>query len=157
MEWFYVKDGQQVGPFTTEALAAKKDSGEVAPTDLIWKEGMTDWLPIQQVAEFGGVQPPAPQAGPPAMQAPPAGGPQPKIESYLWQAIVVTLLCCMPLGVVGIVYAAKVDDLVASGQIDRAHIAAANAKKFTMIGFWVGLAVVVAYIGLVFLGALAGM
>ena len=151
MEWFYIKDGEQVGPFTQEDLNNKKNSGEVAPTDLVWREGMADWLPIQQVAEFGGSGAPSPAAA-----GAPAGVPAQKIDSYLWQSIAVTLLCCLPLGVVGIVFAAKVDGLVAAGDIAGAQAAADNAKKFTMIGFIIGLVVTLAYVGLVVLGALAG-
>ena len=152
MEWFYIKDGEQVGPFSQEELLNKKNSGEVAPTDMVWREGMAEWQPIQQVAEFGGSGAPAAGGAP----APAAGVPGQKIDSYLWQSIVVTLLCCLPLGVVGIVFAAKVDGLVAAGDIAGAQAAAANAKKFTMIGFIAGLIFVVGYIGLVILAGVAG-
>lgn len=152
MEWFYIKDGEQVGPFSQEELLNKKNSGEVAPTDMVWREGMAEWQPIQQLTEFGGSGAPAPAA-----QAAPAGGvPGQKIDSWLWQSIVVTLLCCLPLGVVGIVFAAKVDGLVAAGDIAGAQEAADKAKKFTTIGFIVGLVVMIAYFGLILMAGLAG-
>lgn len=153
MEWFYIKNGEQVGPFSQEELLNKKNSGEVAPTDMVWREGMAEWQPIQQVAEFGGSGAPAQvaQAAPGQM-----GAPAQKIDNYLWQSIVVTLLCCLPLGVVGIVFAAKVDGLVAAGDIAGAQAAADNAKKFTMIGFIIGLVVMLGYFGLVVLAGLAG-
>lgn len=155
MEWYYLKDGQQMGPVSAEQLAEMKNSGGLAPTELVWTEGMTEWQPINSLAEFGGSGAPAPQAQVPAQTAAPSGM-QPKIDSYLWQSIVVTLLCCLPFGVAGIVFAAKVDSLVAAGDIAGAQAAAAKAKKFTIIGFFVGLAFVIGYIGLVMLGALAG-
>ena len=65
-------------------------------------------------------------------------------------------MCCMPLGVVGIVYAAKVDGLVASGNIAAAQEAANNAKKFTTIGFVVGLVFMLGYIGLIVLTGVTG-
>ena len=54
MEWYYAKNGQQMGPVTLEVLRAMISSGEVAPADLIWREGMAEWTPAGQVAEFSG-------------------------------------------------------------------------------------------------------
>ncbi len=55
------------------------------------------------------------------------------IPNYLWQSIVVTILCCLPFGVVAIVYAAKVDGLTASGDLAAARAASNSAK------LWVNL------------------
>jgi len=65
----------------------------------------------------------------------------------------VTLCCCLPLGIVGIVYAAQVDSKWNSGDFAGANVAAANAKKWTLIGF--GLGVVLN--GLMILGQLAAV
>ena len=37
------------------------------------------------------------------------------IKSYLAESILITVLCCLPFGIVGIVYASKVSGLVAAG------------------------------------------
>lgn len=52
MNWFYAKNGAQEGPISTEALRAKIDSGEVAPTDLAWREGLADWMPVSKIPDF---------------------------------------------------------------------------------------------------------
>ncbi|MDB6076813.1 MAG: serine/threonine protein kinase [Akkermansiaceae bacterium] len=52
MNWFYAKNGAQEGPVSTEALRAKIDSGEVAPTDLAWREGLADWMPVSKIPDF---------------------------------------------------------------------------------------------------------
>ncbi len=79
-----------------------------------------------QAAAAGG-QPQVPMAG--------AGKP----ENYLVYAILVTLCCCLPCGIVGIVYAAQVDSKWNSGDQFGAISAAKNAKTWTLVGFGVGL------------------
>ena len=67
------------------------------------------------------------------------GGPPPHVPNHLVWAILVTIFCCLPFGIVSIVYAAKVDGLVASGQIGAARDASDNAKMWVWISFAVGL------------------
>ena len=61
--------------------------------------------------------------------------PPAKPENYLVWAILSTVLCCMPFGVVSIVYASKVDSLWTMGQYTAAEEAAQKAKKW----FWAAL------------------
>ena len=68
----------------------------------------------------------------------------PAIPSNLWQSIVVTLLCCLPFGIVAIVYAAKVDGLQARGDIAGAMSAAASSRTWCNVSLlvWAGFLVV---------------
>lgn len=66
--------------------------------------------------------------------------PAQNVPNYLVQAILVTICCCLPFGIVSIVYAAQVNGKVAAGDMAGAIEASNNAKKWMMIGFWVGLA-----------------
>jgi hypothetical protein len=68
---------------------------------------------------------------------PPYNGPQ--IPNYLWQSIVVTLCCCLPLGVVSIIFAAQVNSKLAQGDITGAQDSSQKAKMFTLIGLGVGI------------------
>ena len=43
-EWYYSKGGERLGPVTTAQLKELAAKGELAPSDLIWKEGMADWI-----------------------------------------------------------------------------------------------------------------
>jgi len=52
MQWYYSKNGIQLGPVEENELRAKLASGEVSSTDLVWREGMTDWLPAARVLEL---------------------------------------------------------------------------------------------------------
>lgn len=56
-----------------------------------------------------------------------------------------TLFCCLPLGIVAIIHAAKVDGLYRSGDYSGAQEAADNAKKYAQYGLIVGLIVGVIY------------
>lgn len=70
---------------------------------------------------------------------------QKKPDNYLVWAILCTILCCLPLGVVSIVYAAKVDGLYAAGDLDAAQEASDNAKKYAKYGAICGVVGVVIY------------
>ena len=77
--------------------------------------------------------------GTPVNAAVPASGA--KIENHLTGAILTTLCCCLPFGIVSIVYAAKVNGLVAAGDLVGAQKAADQAK--TWIAWGVGIGIVV--------------
>jgi hypothetical protein len=49
MQWYYSRGGQQAGPVTVEELRGLLTNGQVAPTDLVWTEGMANWQPAGQV------------------------------------------------------------------------------------------------------------
>jgi hypothetical protein len=151
----------QLGPLSTEELSAKARGGEVSPSDLVWKEGMPDWKPLAQVPEFqstGGLSNPPPLGmGSVPMQQPPmypAGYIPGSVPNYLWQSIVVTVLCCLPFGVVSIIHAAKVDSLLAQGDIVGANAASQSAKKWAIAGAvsW-GVLVVVPFAVFFIIGA----
>ena len=77
-----------------------------------------------------------------ANAAPP---PQQKIPNHLVGAILVTVLCCMPFGVVSIVYAARVNGQLAAGDIHGATKSSNLAKTWMWWGFGVGLVISVIY------------
>lgn len=60
-------------------------------------------------------------------------------KNYLVESILVTIFCCLPFGIAGIVNATKVESLYSAGDIAGAEAAAANAKKWTKIGLFVGI------------------
>lgn len=56
-EWFYARDGQKHGPYSSPQLRAMAQSGELLRTDLIWKKGMADWRPAGETTQlFAGVR-----------------------------------------------------------------------------------------------------
>ena len=56
-----------------------------------------------------------------------------KPDNNLVWAILVTVLCCLPFGIVSILKASKVDTLWAQGDQNGAVAAAAEAKKWAII------------------------
>lgn len=67
------------------------------------------------------------------------GGPQtPAPDSYMVWAILTTILCCLPFGIVAIVYASKVDGLWYSGNQVAALDAASKAKNWSIAAALVG-------------------
>jgi len=88
----------------------------------------------------------------------PMGQPAPapatvSIPNYLAQAILVTLLCCLPLGIPAIVFAAQVNGKVAAGDVTGALDSSKKAKLFCWLSFGLGLAGGIIYIVIVALGA----
>ena len=67
-------------------------------------------------------------------------------KNWLVESILVTVLCCLPFGIAGIINASKVEVLFLSGDIAGANKAAADAKKWTMYGLFTGLTVIVLYV-----------
>lgn len=164
MQWYYSKNGSQLGPISEGELRNKISTGDIYQTDLVWREGMKDWLPVSKVAELAGPIAVSEPGGPPTQAgetnspyAPPMAGahgqmvPGVEIPTYLWQSILVTILCCWPIGIPAIVYAAKVDGLKNRGDIQGAMAASKNAKNWTLasliagilVGVLVGISVVV--------------
>lgn len=69
----------------------------------------------------------------------------PKPENYLVWAILSTVCCCLPFGIVSIVYAAKVDSLYTSKQYEAALEASGKAKMWALIAAGSGVAVGIIY------------
>ena len=69
--WFFARAGQRQGPVDIGALRQLLASGQVTAGDLVWREGMAEWMAAGRLAELwpGGVVP----AGPPPMPGDPIG------------------------------------------------------------------------------------
>ena len=80
----------------------------------------------------------------------------PQPDNYLIWAILVTILCCLPLGIASIIYATKVSSLYAQGDYNGAVDASQKAKKFAMIGGIGGLIFVIIYVIFVVIAGAAG-
>lgn len=78
-------------------------------------------------------------------------------KSWLVESILVTLFCCLPFGIAGIVNASKVESRFNAGDHAGAESASAAAKKWTMIGLIIGVVGVVGYILLIVLGIAGGL
>jgi hypothetical protein len=100
----------------------------------------------------GGYQASPPQQGPGGYQAPPPqqpgyGGQPPgyvgpvaqTIPNYLVFSILTTLFCCLPAGVVGIIYSSQVNTKLSQGDAAGAKKASDNAKLWSIISVGAGV------------------
>jgi len=84
-------------------------------------------------------------------QTQPTGGMPPiRPKNWLVESILVTIFCCLPFGIAGIVNAASVNSRYDAGDYAEAARLSQQAGKWTKIGFWVGIAVIAIYIIVVF-------
>jgi hypothetical protein len=79
--------------------------------------------------------------------------PQQNISNYLVQSILVTLFCCLPLGIAAIVFAAQVNGKIGAGDMAGAMDSSKKAKLFCWISFGLGIVVSVLSFILSLLGA----
>ncbi len=63
MNWYYVNQGQQVGPIDDDAVQRLVGAGAITADTLVWNETMTDWQPYSAIS-----------AGAAPGQAPPVTG-----------------------------------------------------------------------------------
>lgn len=50
--WWYVSEGRRTGPISSGELHRLLSGGTLLPDTLVWKQGMTGWLPAGSLPEF---------------------------------------------------------------------------------------------------------
>jgi hypothetical protein len=68
------RGGQRFGPYSVEQVNSHLADGTILPTDLGWTDGMTDWVPVTQVAGVTFAAAAVTAAVPPPTPAATAGG-----------------------------------------------------------------------------------
>lgn len=152
-QYYYLNaQGQQMPPVDFESL---RNAGINSDT-MVWFEGLAGWMRAGDIPELQpivGAVPPPPISNPVVPPRPvqyqqqyhqgyqaqyqQAGMPV-KPQSYLWLGICTTLLCCLPAGIVSIVYASKVDSMWNNGMYDEAKDNSEKAKTWGIISAVVG-------------------
>lgn len=168
-KYYYIdKQGWQHGPVEKEQL---KGLG-ITPDTMVWGEGMSGWKRAIEVPEITVMfqrapenplrtPPPVPESArqqPRQENAAPRADNRavdenplyPKPSTYLWLGICTTILCCLPFGIVSIVYGAKVDNMWFAGRYNDAMRYSSLAKNWgiasaaTAAGVWLIYLLVVA-------------
>lgn len=152
--------------------AEQQQKGPIDPSDfmrlgitkntLLWKNGMAGWQAAGMIPElalyFQAAPPPPPAAEhtiPPQYASQAISQPTlQKPDSLLIWSILCTVLCCLPLGIVAIVYSTKVDSLWAQGAYQEAEQAARTAKTWCIVGAVGGVIIGIMAFFMGFLGAL---
>ena len=153
MKYYMHTGGQQLGPFEESELLSH---GLTAST-MVWREGMPDWVAASQVPELSHLLPPSQQ--PPSYQQQPSYGPQqpygaqpPMPDTYMVWAVLVTVFCCLPFGIVSIVKASQVSSLYYQGNYAEARAASRAARNWAIASAVSSGAIVLVYVA-VFFGA----
>ena len=157
MKYYMHIGGQQVGPYEENELPSH---GLTAST-MVWREGMPDWVAANQVPELSHLLPPSQQ--PPSYQPQPGYGPQqpygarpPMPDTYMVWAILATLLCCLPFGIVSIVKASQVSTLYYQGNYAEARAASRAARNWAIASAVSSGAIVLVYVAVFFGAVLIG-
>lgn len=123
MEYYILTNGEKQGPFSLEQLREQMITRET----MVWRAGLDEWMPACKVYELADLlrelPPDIPREQPSTMP-----------HTWLAESILVTIFCCLPLGIVGIVYAAKVEARFLAGQYELAQEYSRKARLWTLVG-----------------------
>ena len=114
-EYYYLSGETKVGPFTLEGIK----NAPITSNTLVWNNTLTDWVPASSLPEFQEkfgsttvtVTPPQAQTYTQTNYS--AGTKPPMPDNYLVWAILSTVLCCVPFGIVSIIQSSKVSSAYA--------------------------------------------
>lgn len=150
MKYWIIVNDTRLGPMDLEQLIATPGFGPESP---VWREGLPDWVSARNLPELAdrftqpvqraynqfrqqqqywqqptyapGMPQPAPQ--------------EPMPSTYLAWAILSTICCCIPTGVIAIIYASRVSPLYIRGDVYGSRRASEKAALWTIISFVAGL------------------
>lgn len=63
----------------------------------------------------------------------------PRPKTWLIESILATLFCCLPVGIVGIINAARVNSLYDQTLYEKSKHASARAKRWTLVALGIGI------------------
>lgn len=161
MQYFYYVNGSQYGPVSLDIL---RQRGITSDT-LVWREGLSTWVKAGELPELSSLflnnnasgQPPFPQQS--YTQYNNASSAQSyntlqnkpiKPENYLVWAILSTIFCFFPFGIVAIVMAAGVDDAYNRGDYEAAQQKSKKARMWAMWSALTNVIVLVVYLIVIF-------
>lgn len=73
----------------------------------------------------------------------------PMPPNHLALSIITTILCCLPAGIVSIVYASQVNSKYSAGDYEGAIRASKNAKTWWIVALVTGLVTLIGYIAFI--------
>ncbi|MDR3194630.1 MAG: CD225/dispanin family protein [Tannerella sp.] len=156
-EYFYLIGETRVGPLSLDELRR----ASITYTTYVWNNTLPEWAEARTLPELEGcLSPAAPSQTPPRTPGYSSAGAPPMPDNYLVWAVLATVLCCLPLGIVSIINSTKVSSLYAAGDYAGAQKAAADAKKWAMwsaISAGIVLAIYAVIMVIILAAGLSGM
>jgi hypothetical protein len=128
------RDSLEYGPVSREQLMVWIREQHLFPESLAQAVGTTHWQALRNFPEFAEALA-APKI-PPSTLAPPFGvgqTPPADFNDYLVRSILVTLFCCLPFGIVAIVYSAQARSQYRAGDYTGAQESARKAKNWGLV------------------------
>ncbi len=141
-------DGKEYGPVDAAQLRQWQAEGRVNAQTRVQAEGQTEWRALADFPELN-----TPVA--PPVTGPVAPLPKSAVPNYLVPAILTTLFCCLPFGIVAIVYSGKVNTHLQAGDLAQAQLASQKARMWCWVSALGTLIPVLFY--LLFVAVMAGV
>lgn len=171
-KYYYIDDTtkQQCGPILLNNLG----NHNIHPETMVWSPGMADWtnagsidelrflfdknIPILKIQEIRPNNSTEPKVVFSPQQKEYADSAKwndiiPMPKNWLLESILLSILCCSPISIVGIFYAAKVESLYYAKDYNGAQKASQNAKIWSLVGM---AFLPACYIILLFFGVILG-
>ena len=134
-------DGREYGPKDETEVREWIEQGRLNALSQIKEVGEDEWVSLGSRPEFAAHHKrhcPLRKLCPP-LPSGPSAPPTYQIPTYLAQSILVTLCCCLPVGIPAIVYASRIDNLMRMGQYTEAQECSRKAKMWCWISFGIGI------------------
>src|SRR5271156_6166628 len=80
-DWYYAANNEQKGPINESELKAIFAANKLPADTLVWKDGMDNWTPANQVAAFSFRAAPTPAAVQPPAGTAPAAKAHPEVNN----------------------------------------------------------------------------
>lgn len=134
MEYYILSNNAKQGPFSIQDLNNKSFNANT----MVWRIGLDTWMPAYQVEELSEILSNLPPEPPIIKRNLP--------KTWLVESIIVTCLCCLPFGIMGIINATKVEATYNNKEYDLSIHYSQLAKKWTLLGFFIMLAFGILYL-----------
>lgn len=112
-DYYILEQGVKKGPFKLVELKELN----ITPDTYVWTYGMDNWTEAKTLSELVEI----------LQDIPPSLPPMPR--TFLLPSILVTIFCCNPFGIIGIVKALNVSNAYAEGKISEAKALSEEAES----------------------------
>ena len=151
-------DHAEYGPVSADQIKEWIAEGRANDQTQVQLVGTSEWKPLGDFGEFAAPPSPPLASSPPVRVplAPVLSTPREPVANYLVPAILSTLCCCLPFGIVAIFYASQVSAKGSAGDEAGAKAAATNARLWCWISLGLGALWHLLWLGFVLAGARSG-